>query len=84
MATATSTTTKNLDENNKGRWKALFGNAFKTELGKKHAFKSNLHKNEIQNLDIKDKFVNEVLKYLADINYQNSLSTRKDLFDQNS
>ena len=73
---------KYLDENNKGRWKALFDNALK-ELGKEYAFKSNLHKNDILDLEIKDKFVKEVLANWADINYRNSLSTIKDLSEQN-
>lgn len=74
---------KHVDENNTGRWKALFDNALK-KLGGKYAFKSNLHKKDIQDLDIKDKFVKEVLENWAEINYpQNSLSTIKDLSKQN-
>ena len=69
-----------LDLSYNGKWKKLFCSTFR-KLGIHNAFKCNLDKKDIREMNIQDIFLSELLEIWSDISSKNSPSSFNDFLN---
>ena len=72
---------KYLDVNNKGKWKIVF-KYWQSKIQKENIFICNLSRKDAQAINVDDKFLQELIEFWAEVNFQGKLRSLKEFDEQ--